>query len=171
MHHCRIAGLIGLVCIVFFFSISCTRKSDGNDKYSNDQSKEKVLIDKVGSFSSKTGKYKLIVDIKKNSIVQYKVIGHDLNKVLFIDDGGSVYQRWYFVWDNLDNLWVHSSDIGSCVWSKNKDEPWLKSRIEKDSSLFKQMPKEFSANLPNTLKRIWGIEENERGQTLNSEYE
>ena len=106
--------------ITLFYVVSCVDKSE---------KKADSLIDTKGIFYSKTEKYKLIVEINNNSIVNYSVIDIKLSKRLFSDNAGSIYQRWYMVWDDMDNLWVHSSDIGGCVWIQNTEGNWTKDRI------------------------------------------
>lgn len=154
----RFVCIIALFFLGVFIFMGCFGKNDESHGINNGKSNVNSLIDEDGIFNSKTGKYKLAVEINNDSIVHYKVIENNREKTLFSENAGSLYQKWYLVWDSRDRLWVHSSDIGSVVWFKNSKGVWVKKRIVKDDGLFKEMPRIFKDNLPVTLKRRWGIE-------------
>ena len=69
-----------------------------------------------GTYPCKSGKLALVVAVSSSNIVEYKILERSTGQQLVASNAGSVYQRWFFLWDDTDSLWVHSSDIGGTVW-------------------------------------------------------
>lgn len=71
----------------------------------------------------------LTITVDNKNIVQYQLYDEAAKRILFSDNAGSTYSRWFFFWSLDKSLWAHSSDIGSFVWLKQGDGTYVKSEV------------------------------------------
>ena len=115
------------------------------------------LIRKPGIYMSPNERWQLDVVIN-SAIVNYAVIDTASGKVIIQDTSGSRIQRWFFQWGDQE-LWFHSSDLGSGVWILAPASPPRRVELNDiwpNQELSSKMPHEFFNNLPSTLKRDSG---------------
>ena len=113
------------------------------------------VIKSPGRHPSRSGAFSVLVSISDCGIVKYEVTNVTTGRKLVSADAGSTYQRWFFVWDDSDNLWVHSSDLGGTVWVRGTDGAFREESPFSPERL-KTMPPEYRAGLPRSLKRDLG---------------
>jgi hypothetical protein len=108
------------------------------------------LIDSPGSYKSPSQRYSLVVSITLNKTVRYQILATDGGAALGESDSGSDLMRWYFVWDEHDQLWVHNSDAGDWVWTPGPSFRQVNLFGEKDKA--KEAPQAFYDALPESVK-------------------
>jgi hypothetical protein len=108
------------------------------------------VISNTGTYYSVSGQYELQITIA-NGIVHYAVRSADTGGQLFVDNAGSDYSRWYFVWADDDTLWVYSGDLGSAVWEV-KSGKWTRHGLTLSSPFLKRMPRPFYDNMGSSLR-------------------
>jgi hypothetical protein len=114
------------------------------------------VIASSGSYASPDGRYMLAIQITAKKTVAYSVTEKQSGRQMARGDAGSLYQRWFFFWEPSGTLWVHSSDIGGSVWSA--DTPtFTQHALEKGGPWIAKMPSEVKTNLPQSLRKEWGI--------------
>ena len=115
-----------------------------------------IIIDKEGEYTD-AEEHLLLTVLTDGGLVDYSLTDLQTGKELLKDNSASVYHRWYLLMDQTGRLWVHSSDIGGCVWIGNRVDGY-----KKEVSLFKspyidEMPTEFKASLPSSIRKLHGL--------------
>jgi len=105
----------------------------------------------AGDFKSPDQKLILHVEISPRRLVFYSIKDPASGQNLASDTVGSDHQRWFFYWDQNSTLWVHSSDIGGCVWRNNNGKFTKQTFTEKDK-LRAITPPAYYQNLPESMK-------------------
>lgn len=150
-------SLYGLHFIVFLgcsllcvFVGACERKGNNTQRASS----AKKLINSPGTYLSPKRTYQLTVQVTPNQIVMYQVSVTQTGKTIVSNNAGSHFQRWYFVWDKDEDLWVHSSDIGGGVWILEGGGAPQKVSLTKRSPLPKSsMPRIYFEHLPSVIRK------------------
>ncbi len=110
------------------------------------------LISSPGDFKSPDQKYALHIEISPKRLVFYSIKDFASGQIVVSDTTGTNLQRWFFYWDNESNLWVHSSDIGGCVWQNNNGK-YAKRTFDEKDDLRAITPPAYYQNLPDAIKR------------------
>lgn len=113
------------------------------------------IINQPGDYDSPHKTFVLSVGIT-NGIVQYTVNAGGRQRLA--GNAGSAYQRWFFFWDKTGRLWVHSSDIGDCLWIADGSGKWVKTNLKPDSGYLKEIPDEVKQSLPSSTRKMRGLE-------------
>jgi hypothetical protein len=120
-------------------------------KTNNNMDTENILATPEHSLKSVSGKFILTVNEIQNGQIKYwKFSILNTNSELLYDSKilYDIRHTTYFLWDNLDNVWVYSGDIGTCFW-ENNESIWVKnnfrgSNLTPPDFLLKKYPKIFS---------------------------
>jgi hypothetical protein len=132
---------IAIISSVLFFVIACRENN-------NRQVNVNTIIDREGIYHIK-GK-NVFLDVRsENDLISYSLMS-DTTKLLSNSGEISGFSAWFFLYDNLDNLYVHSSDAGTFVWVKNGNS--YKKELINENYNSKSLPVEFYNNLPKSLK-------------------
>jgi hypothetical protein len=115
-----------------------------------DSSRAVQLIDTPGTYKAPSGKYALVVSITAKKTVQYAILRTEDKTQVGSGDSGSRFMRWYFVWDQRDQLWVHNSDAGDWVWTPGAS--FTEYDLMKDAAKAKEAPRAFYDALPDSIK-------------------
>jgi len=110
------------------------------------------IITSFGDFKSPDQKYNLHIKLGANRQVSYSIKDLASDQVVAGDTAGTDLQRWFFYWDENANLWVHSSDIGGCVW-RNQNGIWTKRAFTEKDDLRAVTPKVYYDQLPESIKQ------------------
>jgi hypothetical protein len=113
------------------------------------------VIAAPGRLASPDGSHTLTVQLATNDTVHFSVADRS-GSVVFSGDAGSKAQRWFFFWDRAGNLWVHSSDVGSSVWTRQNGS-WSQQMLRPGSPVLATMPDEVNKNLPQSIKTHLGV--------------
>ncbi len=92
---------------------------------------------------SPSKRYILMIDEVFSGNIKYfkfKILNNNI-EIFDSEDLFDIRHNTYFLWDNLDNVWVYSGDVGTYVWEQ-KQSIWIKKHYsEVDSS-----PPDFLSN-------------------------
>jgi len=107
---------------------------------------------RAGVFPSPDGAFELVIDTS-NKLVNYVVRSASGKDALFKGNAGSIYSYWAFSWGKANALWVHSSDIGGCYWSRTEDGAWRRGSLDEVVTLkgYEGMPEELFERMPESL--------------------
>lgn len=123
-----------LICLPI---VSC------KDKGEHIISKGDIIV-RYGSYLIEEGHYTIIVQKGRNGILNYEV--KNAEGSIIIDSikssiSASVYHKWIIYWDDQSKwLWIDSSDIGVCVWTKKTDGIYQQEIINTGSPLLENIP-------------------------------
>lgn len=74
---------------------------------------------------SPSGKYKMVIESGYNGVVYYNnfVIHKTEDDTLLYSSPAQfrTRDRLMFAWDELDNVWIYTADMGICWWEKEND--------------------------------------------------
>ncbi len=106
-----------------------------------------TMVNDFGTYSFPDNSQLELYKKPQSSIVLCKLTSAS-GDLLFEDDLGGNFSRWYIVRGNDNSFWVYSGDIGLWVW-KNAENGYSKTMIEtlKDPLVF-DMPYEYIYHLP-----------------------
>lgn len=89
----------------------------------NNQEKPKIYDDWKGGFIERPGVYILAdkkIEVENlEGIIKYQLLTEDQKVIFSSFSKPSVYHRWFLYWDEMENIWLYSSDIGGEVWKKD----------------------------------------------------
>jgi hypothetical protein len=108
------------------------------------------LIDSSGSYKSPSQRYALVVSTTPQKTVRYQIFASGGGAALGESDSGSDLMRWYFMWDEHDQLWVHNSDAGDWVWTPGPSFKQINLFSNRDKA--KEAPQAFYDALPESVK-------------------
>ena len=97
------------------------------------------LLNRMGEYHLLKNGYILKVS-NNDGLLNYVLEGPDQNIILKSQENISVYQRWSMFWDDKNNLWIYSSDIGTFCWERIAKDKYKEVSIERGSDLEKLMP-------------------------------
>jgi len=118
-----------------------------------------ALIRSTGSYDSPSGSWTLEVFRGQGSLIQYKIMDKDLDAMFGPEMNFSDFHRWAFFWESDSRLWCHTSDIGTSVWTLEKNGVWTQHWLGRESKYMKEIPEVLFEFLPSSMKRSWGDEE------------
>jgi hypothetical protein len=122
---------IYFLIILITISAACSaNNSTSQDPHPNMSHEENVLFATPDNpVSSPSGNYVLTVEsgfndnVYNNHFVVYEA-GDNAPLVFASDKEYRTRDRLYFLWDENDNIWVYSGDIGITLWQK-EDNIWV----------------------------------------------
>ncbi len=100
--------------------------------------------------NSPSKKYILKTDevfVENIKYLKFKILNSHNLEIFDSNELFDIRHNTYFLWDDLDNVWVYSGDVGTYVW-KQEQSNWIKMHYSKiDSSppdyLLNKYPKLF----------------------------
>lgn len=114
-----------------------------------------MVVRLPGDYPSPTGKLRLLVTMSPSDTVSYAIEEKGSSRVLARGNCGSKFQRWFLLWDSEENLWVHSSDVGTLVLRQEEDGAFRKEGLTIDAPPPTDMPAAFWSELPQSLRSAW----------------
>lgn len=146
MRVCRLASLFVLTGLL----LSCG--SDARDHAG--------LIHRTGTHRSPDGQWSLNVAVVRDGIVQYTITDAKATQVLASDGGFSTYQRWFFHWDDQNQLWCWNSDTGPLVlWRLNESGVFHRIEVGPGSPLVPSIPPPVREGMPESARKDYGFTE------------
>jgi hypothetical protein len=131
-----------LILMAVVFEVGCGRKPQINTGF----------IERPGEYRVSGGRC-VVVTEGPHGLISYAAKDHNGATLLAATQPFSDSQRWYLYWDEHDQLWIHSSDIGTFVWSKDADNHYAMLTISNSSpASIARMPDSFYARLPSSLR-------------------
>jgi hypothetical protein len=82
----------------------------------------------------------------ERNILHYTVRDKNGQIIIQSNENASILQKWLLYWDEQNNLWVKSADIGDIVWQKSAAGTYKKIIVSEDSSARSRMPQELKIN-------------------------
>jgi hypothetical protein len=82
-------------------------------------------------------------------------VDKDLNASFGPEMNFSDFHRWAFFWESDSRLWCHTSDIGTSVWTLDKDGVWTQHWLGRESKHVAEIPDVLYEFLPSSMKRTW----------------
>jgi hypothetical protein len=149
----RIAVAVGVLAVVAIAVAYIVRPRPGPAPATDQPGR---LIKAAGTFPAPDGKHTLNVNVTPGGIVDYAIEDGPTGRDVVTGNAGSTYQRWFFFWDPAGNLWVHSSDIGSCVWTTEAGK-FTRGDLKAGSPLVGKMPPEVREGLSKSLRKALGV--------------
>ena len=140
-----------------FLSSGCNRNPKGSGAASSPTKVAQVLIDSDGTYLLDPGDYKLVVSLQPDGgghLVAYELREPVADAVVASGDAGGNASRWFFYWSVDQELWVHSSDVGTFVWRKQSGAGYQRHLVTDDATI-RGMPAAVFDALPDSLKRRW----------------
>lgn len=136
---------LGLLCVLM--PLSCSTPSP--------RVKPPSVIVKPGVYPSPNGKWSLSVSKTSNGIINYTVADAATGQSLLSAGGFSTYHRWFFFWDQQNQLWTYNSDMGPfSVWSDDGTGKWSESQLGMaDDPAPIPLPPEVHSSLPENMQR------------------
>ena len=116
------------------------------------------LIRSTGTYPSPSGSWTLEVFRGQGSLIQYRIMDQDLDAMFGPEMNFSDFHRWAFFWESDSRLWCHTSDLGTSVWTLNKDGMWTQHWINRESKYIEEIPEVLYEFLPSSAKRQWANE-------------
>jgi hypothetical protein len=74
------------------------------------------MICEDGTYPSLDKKYDLVVTIDSNGIVLYKICASGSSTPLAEGKAGSAYSKFYFMWDDNNNLWIDGEEANRVIF-------------------------------------------------------
>lgn len=116
-----------------------------------------------GKLTKKPGTYRfepsmnLLTVSVENGLVSYSMQDSEGVEVLRSSRDANDYSRWFFFWDDsAEELWFHSSDVGTALYKKNPTGQYDALSIADDlEGIVNRMPNDFYTGLPQSLKKKW----------------
>lgn len=144
---------LGLIFIIILGSAVINYTSPSSDNRNSDN---KLLATPENPIVSPSGKFQLQVTQGFNGLVHFNRFdiakigekGSDPEVVYVSKDTFRTRDRLYFLWDELDRVWVYSGDVGVFYWNRVNDEQWEKNTWSRDKKvtvpkLLKSLTPEF----------------------------
>lgn len=95
----------------------------------------------------------LRVSTRGMSLIEYELRDTESDRTLVADSLGRNSGRWFFYWDDVDRLWVHSKDAGTIVWVPSRSGRFHRNPVIMGSPFLESMPRGFAKNLPRSAQR------------------
>lgn len=73
------------------------------------------MICETGTYPSPDKKYDLVVKINSNGIVLYEIRASGSSIPLVEGKAGSAYSKFYFMWDDNNNVWIEGEEAGRVI--------------------------------------------------------
>lgn len=114
------------------------------------------LIRSTGTYPSPSGSWTLEVFRGQGSLIEYRIMDKDLNAAFGPEMNFSDFHRWAFFWESDFRLWCHTSDIGTSVWTLEKNGVWTQHWLDHEPKYIEEIPEVLFEFLPSSMKRRWG---------------
>lgn len=112
------------------------------------------IIVQPGVYPSPDGRWILRVVETRNGIITYMVTDPAGTRTVVSDGGFSTYHRWFFFWDQQNQLWTYNSDMGPFgTWYESPDGKWYRSPVAGGASRPGAVPPQVYEALPDRLKK------------------
>ena len=111
-----------------------------------------ALIRSTGTYPSPSGSWTLEVFRGEGSLIEYRIMDQDLDAMFGPEIRFSDFHRWAFFWESDSRLWCHTSDLGTSVWTLNKDGVWTQHWLAHESKYIKEIPEVLYEFLPSSMK-------------------
>ncbi len=76
------------------------------------------MIREGGRYPSPGKQYELVVTIDSNGIVLYEICASGSSIPLVKGKAGSAYSKFYFMWDDKNNLWIDGDEANRVIFLK-----------------------------------------------------
>ena len=123
----KICPFVFMAVIMVCFCACSANPKTNQDPHPNISHQENDLFATPdNAVLSPSGNYILTIendfeeDVYTNRFVIY-TSDDDTSPVFECEKAYRTRDRLYFLWDELDNIWVYSGDIGTTLWSKDND--------------------------------------------------
>ena len=110
------------------------------------------LIQETGLYELKGTELRLQVFKDEEGRIDYMVYGPGGRVLVQAEKKFTPLHRWSMAFDESMRLWVHSSDVGTVVWTPEADGYSEKSLEQTNAS---EMPRKMWESLPRTLQSRW----------------
>lgn len=97
------------------------------------------LINNFGEYYLKKNAH--VLKVTNNGGLLHYVLEDGNHKIVLQSlENISIYQHWAMFWDENDNLWIKSSDIGAFLWTCDRDGKYERMILTPGNDKFKAMP-------------------------------
>ena len=79
----------------------------------------KAICCKAGKCQSPNKQYELVVTIDSNHTILYEICASGTSIPLINGKAGSAYHKFYFMWDDNNNVWIDSEEAARVILFKD----------------------------------------------------